>query len=80
MLDGVGGQRHTSSSLEPELRPGSHCTEGCVGPQARSRQVRKISPPPGFDPTPNESLYRLSNPGSKRNAMSKALDYVTIRT
>jgi hypothetical protein len=32
------------------------------GPQGRSGRVRKISPPPGFDPrstSPNESLYRL---------------------
>ena len=34
------------------------------GPQGRSGQVRKISPPPGFDPRPAriQSLYRLSYP------------------
>jgi len=34
------------------------------GPQGRSRQVQKISPPPGFDPRTgparSQSLYRLS--------------------
>jgi hypothetical protein len=37
-----------------------------VRPQARSGQVRKISPPPGFDPRTvrpvAQSLYRLSYP------------------
>ena len=36
------------------------------GPQGRSGQVRKISPPPGFDPRTrparSQSLYRLSYP------------------
>jgi hypothetical protein len=36
------------------------------GPQDRSGQVRKISPPPGFDPPTVKSvtqlLYQLSNP------------------
>jgi hypothetical protein len=31
-------------------RPGTHCTGGWGGPQGRSGQVRKIVPPPGFDP------------------------------
>jgi len=40
-------------------RPATHCTEGCVGPRAGG-QVRKISPPPGFDPRtpqPVDSRY-----------------------
>ena len=31
-------------------RPGTHCVEGWVGPQGRSGRVRKISPPPEFEP------------------------------
>jgi hypothetical protein len=33
------------------------------GPQGRSRRVRKILTPPGFDPPRSESLYRLRNFG-----------------
>jgi hypothetical protein len=49
VLDGVGDQRYTLAGL----RPGKtwyplHRRLG--GPQGRSRQVRKTSPPPGFDP------------------------------
>ena len=40
------------------------------GPQGRSGQVRKISPPPGFDPRTvqpvAQSLYRLSYPAHNR--------------
>jgi hypothetical protein len=31
-------------------RPGSHCIGGWMGPQDWSGQVRKILPPPAFDP------------------------------
>jgi hypothetical protein len=34
----------TPRPLYPRERPGTHCTGG------RSGRVRKISPPPGFDP------------------------------
>ena len=40
----------TPRPLYPRERPGTHCTGGWVGPQGRSGRVRKISPPPGFDP------------------------------
>ena len=33
-------------ALYPRERPGTHC----IGPQDRSGQVRKISPPLGLDP------------------------------
>jgi len=55
-------QRHTPAALYPRERPGTHCTGGWSG------QVRKISPPPGFDPRtvlpPGQSLYRLRYPGN----------------
>jgi hypothetical protein len=35
--------------LYPREKPGTHCTGGWVGPRA-GLDVRKISPPPGFDP------------------------------
>jgi hypothetical protein len=47
---GVGGQLHAPAALPPGKRPGTHFTGGWVGPQGRSGRVRKISPPPGFDP------------------------------
>ena len=39
------GQRHASAVIYPRERPGTHYTGGWVDPR-----VRKISPPPGFDP------------------------------
>ena len=48
-LDGVGGQRHAPAALPPgKTRHPLYRRLG--GPQGRYGQVRKISPPPGFDP------------------------------
>ena len=46
---GVGGQRHSPAALPPgKTRYPLYRRLG--GPQGRSGRVRKISPPPGFDP------------------------------
>jgi len=46
---GVGGQRHAPAALPPgKTRYVLYRRLG--GPQGRSGRVRKISPPPGFDP------------------------------
>jgi hypothetical protein len=46
---GVGGQRHGPAALPPEItRYPLYRRVG--GPQGRSGRVRKISPPPAFDP------------------------------
>jgi len=46
---GVGGQRHAPAALPPgKTRYPLYRRLG--GPHGRSGQVRKISPPPGFDP------------------------------
>jgi len=48
-LDGVGGQRHAEAVLPlGKTRYPLYRKPG--GPQGRSGQVRKISPPPGYDP------------------------------
>ena len=48
-LDGVGGQHHAPAALPPgKTRYPLYRRLG--GPQGRSGRVRKISPPPGFDP------------------------------
>jgi hypothetical protein len=47
VLEGVRGQRHVPAAFYPREIHGTHSTEGWQG---RSGQVRKISPPPGFDP------------------------------
>jgi len=44
------GQSHAPAALYPRERPGTHCTGGWVGPGAGLDRLRKISPPPGFDP------------------------------
>jgi hypothetical protein len=46
---GVGGQYHAPAALPP--RKTRYPLYRFVGPQGRSRRVRKISPAPGFDPT-----------------------------
>ena len=46
---GVGGQHHAPAALPPE-KTRYPLYRRLGGPQARSRQVRKISPPSGFDP------------------------------
>jgi hypothetical protein len=46
---GVGGQIHAPTTLAPrKTRYPKYRRLG--GPQSRSGQVRKISPPPGLDP------------------------------
>ena len=44
------GQRHAPAALYPRERPSAHLYRRLGGPQGRSGQVRKISPPPRFDP------------------------------
>ena len=50
VLDGVGDQRHAPAALPPGKRPGTHCTEGWVGPMAGLDVCGKSRLPPGFDP------------------------------
>ena len=64
---GVGGQRHAPAALPPgKTRYPLYRRLG--GPQGRSGQAQKISPPTGIQspdrPAHSESLYRLSYPGS----------------
>ena len=52
---GVGGQRHAPAALPPgKTRHPLYRRLG--GPQGRSGRVRKISPPPGFNPRPVQTL------------------------
>jgi len=46
---GVGSQHHGSAALPPE-KTRNLLYRRLDRPQGRSGQVRKISPPPGFDP------------------------------
>ena len=64
---GVEGQRHAPAALPPGRRPGTHYTEGWVGPRTdldrrgRSRPPTRIRPP--NRPARIKSLYRLGYPG-----------------
>ena len=49
-LLGVGGQRHAPAALPPEKETPYPLYKELGEPQGRSGRVRKISPPPGFDP------------------------------
>jgi hypothetical protein len=61
----VDGQRHVPAALPPgKIRYPFYRRLG--GSQGRFGRMRKISPPPGFDPRTlgrNQSLYRLSYSG-----------------
>ena len=46
---GVGGQRHAPAAL-PQGKTRYPLCRRLGGSQGRSGRVRKISPPPGFDP------------------------------
>ena len=47
-LDGVGGQRHALAALPPG-KTRYPLYRRLDGPQGRSKRLRKISPPQGFD-------------------------------
>jgi hypothetical protein len=47
-LDVVGGQHHAPAALPPG-KTRYPLNSRLAGPQGRSGQMRKISPPPGFD-------------------------------
>jgi hypothetical protein len=49
-LDEGGGQLHAPAALPPEKKTRYPMYRRPVGPQGRSGRLRKISPPPGFDP------------------------------
>ena len=53
---GVGGQRHAPTAL-PLAKTRYPLYRRLGGHQGRSERVRKISPPPGFDPQPVASRY-----------------------
>jgi hypothetical protein len=81
-LEEVKGQRYAPAALYPRERPGTHCTGGwrLGGPQGRSGQVRKISPPPGFDPRtvqpePVALPTELPDPHSQYVSASKSVDH-----
>ena len=46
---GMGGQRHDPATL-PSEKTWYPLYRRLGGPQGRAGQVRKLSPPPGFDP------------------------------
>jgi hypothetical protein len=54
-LDGVGGQRHAPAALPPGKTRYPLYRRLRV-PQSRSGRVRKISPPPEFDPRTVQSV------------------------
>jgi hypothetical protein len=53
----------TTRPLYPRETDPLRIVQGLVEPQDRSGRVRKISPPPGFDPRTFQPLYRLNYPG-----------------
>jgi hypothetical protein len=61
----------TPRPLYPRERPGTHCSYRRLGgPLHRSGRVRKISPPPGFDPRtvhPVVVAIPTELPGSREN-------------
>jgi len=69
----VGAQRHAPAALPPgKTRYSFYRRLG--GTQGRSGRVRKISPPPGFDPQTVQPVYRLSYSESPFTILSKQTD------
>jgi hypothetical protein len=64
-IEEVGGQRHAAAALPPGMTRYTMHRRLCE-PRGRFGQVRKVLPPPGFDPRYHparcELLYRLSYP------------------
>jgi hypothetical protein len=75
-LDGVGGQHHAPAALPPR-KAQYPLYRKLGGPQGRSGQVRKISPPTGIRspdrPARSQSLYQLSYPAHPEILGSKNL-------
>jgi len=76
------GQRHVPATLPPP--PGQETLyplyKRLGGVQGRSERVRKISPPPGFDPrtvNPVVSLYRLRYLDTSAYATGVGLEFET---
>ena len=67
----VCGQLHSPAALPPGRRPGTHCMGGWVG---RSGWLRKISPPPGFDPRTVQPIASRWWQGEKFLSLSQPLD------
>jgi len=63
----VDGQHHNPELYAQERHPVP------IGPQGRSRRVRKISPPAGFDPRPTQ-------PVASRQTGYAILDYASLST
>jgi len=61
---GLRGQHHSPATLYPRERPGTHCTQGCVGPRAGLDRCRKSCLPTRIwspdHPARSQSLYWLS--------------------
>ena len=68
-LDGVGGQRHSPANLPPG-KTRYPLYRRLSGPQGRPGQVRKISPPPGFDPRTVQPVASFVCKGSSLNKLT----------
>ena len=65
-LYGMGGQQHAPAAFPPRESPGTRCTAGWLGHRAGLGRVRKISPPPGFDPRTFQPVASRTNTEIKR--------------
>ena len=70
----MSGQRHVPGRYAPGKETRYPLYRRLDGPQGRSGQVRKISPPTGIRsqdrPTPSELPYQLRYPGPRRGFYS----------
>ena len=78
---GVGGQRRRPTALPPGKSRYPFCRR-LDGLLVRSGQVRKISPPPGFDPGIVQPLSESAIPTalSRPRAVSASVKYCTVGT
>ena len=81
-LDGVGSYLHTSVTLPPGKRPGTHFIVGWVGPRTSHDGCGKSRPHRDSilgSAASSESLYRLSYPGPPLHYQRKIISYNAIK-
>jgi hypothetical protein len=76
---GEGGERHTPAAAPKRDRPGSHSTEGWVGPKTVLNGYGKSRPPPGFDPrTVQLVANRYNDYAVLKNSMNLIVTHTTF--
>jgi len=75
----VRGQHHAPGALYPRGKTRYPLYRRLGGPQGRSGQVRKISPPPGFDPPDRPARSSVAIPTALHRPTTSSLNCVKFQ-